>query len=101
MAGLAQVSLIQGDLQQAKDQVEEILNHLETSTLDGTEEPFRIYLICYRVLLADQDPRAETILATSYQKLQERAAKITDDEMRVSFLKNVAAHREIVTEFEK
>jgi tetratricopeptide (TPR) repeat protein len=101
LAGLAQVSLIQGNLQQAKDQVEEILNHLETGTLDGTEEPFRIYLTCYRVLQADQDPRAETILAISYQQLQERAAKITDDETRVSFLKNVAAHREIVTEFEK
>jgi hypothetical protein len=33
--------------------------------------------------------------------LQERAVRITDAELRRSFLENVAAHREIVREYEK
>ena len=101
MAGLARVSLGQGDLEQAQAQVEEILTYLETETLDGTEEPFRVYLTCYRVLCANQDPRAKTILNTAHCLLQEQAAKISDEETRCSFLENVAAHREIVSEWRK
>jgi hypothetical protein len=93
------VSLAQGNLAQAQAQVEEILSHLETRTLDGTEEPFRVYLTCYRVLRANQAPHAKDILNTAHRLLQKRAAKISDAEMRRSFLENVAAHREIVREF--
>jgi hypothetical protein len=56
----------------------------------------RIYLTCYRVLQANADPRAEEILCTAHNLLQERAAKIDDEELRRSYLENVAAHREIV-----
>jgi tetratricopeptide (TPR) repeat protein len=101
LAGLARVFLAQEDLAQAQARVEEIISHLETGTLDGAEEPFRIYLTCYCVLSANQDSRAETILDTAHRLLQERAAKISDEEMHRSFLDNVAAHREIVQEFEK
>ena len=99
LAGLARVSLAQGNMAQA--QVEEILSHLETKTLDGTEEPFRVYLTCYRVLRVNQDPRAEAILNTAHHLLQEQAAKISDEELRRSFLENVPAHREIVSEVAK
>ena len=103
LAGLARVSLAQSDLTQAQAQVEEILAHLETGSpstgtghaLDGTDEPFRVYLTCYRVLRAGQDPRAREILGAAYSLLQERAAKITDEELRHSFFENVASHREI------
>ncbi|MFQ5857824.1 MAG: tetratricopeptide repeat protein [Anaerolineae bacterium] len=99
VAGLVRVSLAQRDLTQAQAQVEEILSYLETDTLDGTDEPCRIYLTCYRVLHANQDPRAQEILTTAYNLLQARAAKITDAETRRSYLENAAAHREIVSEF--
>ena len=99
LAGLAHVSLAQGDPAQAQAQVEEILAHLESNSLDGTDEPFRIYLTCYRVLRAGQDPRAQEILSTAHRLLQERAAKISDEELRRSFLENVAAHREITLAF--
>ena len=106
LAGLACVCLAQGNLHQAQAQIEEVLGHLETQTpstgsghgLDGTDEPFRVYLTCYRVLRANQDPRAQVILDTAYSLLQEQAAKISDEELRRSFLENVAAHREIVEE---
>lgn len=45
------------------------------------------------------DEATLSFLSTAHDLLQERAAKITDEEMRRSFLENVAAHREIVSEF--
>ncbi|MCI0478606.1 MAG: hypothetical protein L0Y55_20385, partial [Anaerolineales bacterium] len=62
---------------------------------DGTDEPFRIYLTCYRVLRANQDARADTILRTAQNLLQERAARISDETARRSFLENVPHHREL------
>ena len=54
------------------------------------------YLTCYHVLRANQDARAEVVLREAHDLLQESAAKIGDEEMRRSFLENVAAHHEIV-----
>jgi len=99
LAGLARVALAQGDLLQARACADEILNYLESSSLDGTEEPLRIYLTCYRVLSTTQDPRAQDILVTAHDLLQEQAARIHDGRMRRSFLESVAAHREILDEF--
>ncbi|MCP4536399.1 MAG: tetratricopeptide repeat protein [Chloroflexi bacterium] len=100
LAGLARVSLAQDDLLQAQACVEEIISHLETNDpLQGMSEPFLVYLTCYQVLNTNQDSRARDILTSAHRLLQERAAKITDDDMRRSFLENVAAHREIVREW--
>lgn len=99
LAGLAGVALAQGELQQAQAHVEEILSHLEAGgVLDGTIDPFQIHLTCYRVLKANQAPRAGALVTAAYDLLQERAAKITDEALRRSFLENVASHREIVRE---
>jgi predicted ATPase/DNA-binding SARP family transcriptional activator/Tfp pilus assembly protein PilF len=97
LAGLAHIALTQGDLLQAQAHVAEILAYLEANTLDGTDEPFWVYLVCYRVLRAVQDPRAQVILSTACRLLQERAARIGKT-LRRSFLENVAAHRELVEE---
>jgi tetratricopeptide (TPR) repeat protein len=96
LAGLARVALAEGNPAQALAHVEGILSHLEHSTLDGAEEPFLVYLTCYHVLLAHQDPRAKDILNAAYMQLQECAAKIKDENLRCSFLEKVSAHREIV-----
>jgi tetratricopeptide (TPR) repeat protein len=101
LAGLARVCLDQGDLAQAQARVEEISRYLETRALDDADEPFRVYLTCYHVLRANQDPRAGSILHTAHALLQERAARIKDEELRRSFLENVAAHREIVAAYHK
>ncbi len=98
-AGLARISLARGDLHQAQAWVEEILGYLADHTLDGTEEPFLVYLTCYRVLCASDDPRAKDVLATAYHLLQERVSRIGDERLRCSFLENVTAHREILSEW--
>jgi tetratricopeptide (TPR) repeat protein len=97
IAGLARVYLAQDDLIQAQNHVDEIMDFLRDNTLDGTEEPFLVYLTCYRVLHANDDPRAQDVLNTAYTKLQEQAERIDDDELRHSFLENVAANREIIS----
>ncbi len=102
LAGLARVSLAQGNSLQAQTYVEEILPHLESNKLPhGSSEPFLVYQSCYQVLDANQDPRAWDILSSAHRWLQEQAAKITDEELYYSFLENVAAHREIMREFSR
>jgi hypothetical protein len=76
------------------------LEHLETRSLDGAEDSFSVYLTCCQVLEANGDPRAREILGTAYRLLQERAAKIHDQDLRRSFLENVTAHREIIQAWE-
>jgi class 3 adenylate cyclase/tetratricopeptide (TPR) repeat protein len=99
-AGLAGAFLDEGQLDLATAQVDEILQHLASNTLEGTEEPSKITLTCYQVLQAKQDSRAQGILGDAYKQLQEQAAKIEDEDLRHSFLQNVSANREIVSEFE-
>ena len=96
LAGLARVSLTQDKLAQAQTCVEKIVSQLGSETLAGTDEPFGIYLTCYRVLKANQDPRGPELLKQAHQRLLDRAAKISDDSARHRYLENVAAHREIV-----
>jgi len=102
VAGLGRLCLAQGGLAQAKVHVEEILSYLEHGKLGNVHalgEPMRVYLTCYRVLQDNGDPRAGGILEEGYQFLQERAAKISDEEERRSYLENVAANREIMREY--
>lgn len=100
LAGLARVFLAKGDLSQAQSQVEEILRYIEKKSLDGTDEPLRVYWTCYQVLKAKHDRRARGILTTAHSLLRGRAAKIPDEETRRSFLQNVSVHREILKEVE-
>jgi tetratricopeptide (TPR) repeat protein len=99
LAGLADVARAQDDPDQALEYVAEILRHLETGTLDGAEEPFRVYLTCYHVLQAHEDPRARDVLTTAHDLLGQRAATIEDEEMRRAYLEEVDVHRELAREF--
>jgi tetratricopeptide (TPR) repeat protein len=102
LAGLARVAEACGDRTGALAHVEEILACLETyPELYGTDEPLRVYLTCYRVLRAGEDPRAAEILDAAYRLLQERAARIEDERLCRSFLENVAANREVVAAWEE
>ncbi len=99
LAGLAQVAMAQGRLDQAQEYVEEIWTHIQSGTLNGTVSPFQVYLTCYRLLEAIKDPRARQILERAHRDLQERSARIADVEMQRSFLENVRPHRKIVREY--
>ncbi len=99
-AGLAWAALMLGEKAEAQAHLAEILAYLEGGgVLRGTWDPFRIYLVCYRVLRANGDPRAASILATGHRLLQEQAGRIPDEALRRSFLENVAENRELAAEF--
>jgi predicted ATPase/DNA-binding SARP family transcriptional activator/class 3 adenylate cyclase len=96
LAGMARIAMADGEEPKALAYVNEVLGHMEAHpALEGTMEPLLIYLTCYQVLHACDDPRASQVLEAGYRLLQERAAKM-DEDMRRSYLENVPYHREIV-----
>jgi adenylate cyclase len=96
LAGLARVALAQGQPQQAQAHVAEILKHLPDRGLEGTFEPFRIYLTCYQVLQANRDPRAQDILQQAHRHLLRRAAQIEAQPLRRQFLEEVKVNRALM-----
>ena len=95
VADLARASLAQGDLRRAQEMAHEVLSRLESGALGNAHDPIQIYLTCYRVLHANQDPRAPEVLKAAYVQLQQRAVMFGDDAARRMFLDNVPSHREL------
>jgi predicted ATPase len=63
LACLARIGLARDDLGRARSLVEQILGRLETQSLPGGSEALRVYLICYQVLKAAKDSRADDVLS--------------------------------------
>ncbi len=95
LGGLARTALAAGDTTQAWSCVAELLPQLTEDHLYGSREPLRIYLTCYQVLHACQDPCAAEVLAAAHQLLEARAAAIPDVRLQRCYLENVPAHRAI------
>jgi class 3 adenylate cyclase/tetratricopeptide (TPR) repeat protein len=95
MAGMARVALDRERLDQARLYTEEILTYLALITLDGAEEPLRVYLTCYEVLEAMGDARAAIWLARAHTLLHNQAAQIDDLDRRSAFLEGVPTHQAI------
>jgi len=95
--GMARLALVQGDVQGALDHVDAILDTLVSDKRFGIYlHPTKCYLVCVQVLSAAGDLRVREVLEKGYAELQERAVKITDEELRRSFLENVPWRRELV-----
>ncbi len=101
LAGLAHVAQLAGRMERARAYVDEILAYRQSRLaagrhgLEDSGEPFRILLVCYQVLHAQRDPRADELLATAHRGLQREAARIGDEALRRSFLEEVAVNRRI------
>jgi tetratricopeptide (TPR) repeat protein len=101
LAGLACLALIQGNLHEAGEYVEEILGIIgECENLDGLIDPFQVCLTCFQVLQSIDDPRDFEVLRYAYHQLQSWATRISDDELRQSFLENISSHREIARQYD-
>lgn len=97
LAGLAEVAHRTKGPEAASEMVLQILEFLDAGgTLDGIDQPFRIYTTCARVLLEVGHPRAQDFIREAYTLLQNQAAKIKDTKYRESFLMNVPFHDEII-----
>ncbi|WP_420632073.1 tetratricopeptide repeat protein [Candidatus Leptofilum sp.] len=91
--GLACVSYAMGNRESISAKLNTILEHLNTTNLDGLEDPFNTFWICYRLLAYLEDERATSLLQKAHSLLLEQGAKIPDQISRHSFLYNVPEHR--------
>jgi tetratricopeptide (TPR) repeat protein len=97
LAGLAQVALLQENLNEARILVDKILKRLRLSELDTIDEtqPLQVYLTCFRILHVSRDPRAKSVLDAAHQILQFQLSKIEDYEHRRMFLEKIPTHRAV------
>ncbi len=95
VAGLAELSLLDGAYERAQEYGREILPSLLGGSSGGFEQPGRVALACYRALQAAGDPRAGSALEAAHDWLQARYKGIWNPAWRTSFLHNVMAHKEI------
>jgi hypothetical protein len=102
LCGLARVAMDRGSLPQALAHIDRFLAHLAVNpTLNGTHHPAQDVLSAYRILKAAGDPRAVEVLSFGHNEVLRRAALITNETLRHSFIYNVHASRTIVEEFER
>ncbi|MCB0115540.1 MAG: tetratricopeptide repeat protein, partial [Caldilineaceae bacterium] len=95
-AGLARVALRRSEVEEALAWVEEILAFLQNGSINGSDEPGRIYLTCYNVLAVAGDSRAGAVLDEARSLLRDRATRISDVVLRRAYLEAVPTHREIL-----
>jgi tetratricopeptide (TPR) repeat protein len=96
IAGLVETYLRANDLEASSHEAEKILQFLESgSSLDGTEEPLRIYYTCYQILEKRQDPRSKQILHTAIKLLDAQVSRFSDDEARRRYIENIPWRRAI------
>jgi DNA-binding SARP family transcriptional activator/predicted ATPase/Tfp pilus assembly protein PilF len=96
LAGLARCALAHDDRARALSWTEMILTHLVQGNLEGTDEPFWVYLTCYKTLKANNDRRATPLLQQTRTQLLEQADKIGQTEAREIYLNRNEIHREIL-----
>jgi predicted ATPase len=97
MAGQARVALARGDPSDALHRIAPLVDHvLAGKPLTHAEVPRLILWTCYRVLAANGDGRADSMLDIAHTNLQERAGSISDEAYRRSFLDKIAEHRDTV-----
>ena len=102
LSTLAAAYLATPDLAASLDYVEQTLAILDECNGEGPEFPQRDYFISFQVFkAAQQEQHANAALKSAYELVMKRANKITDDELRQSFLENVAVNREIVLAYEQ
>jgi len=89
-AGLIETALALDDLPAAMRGAENILTHLVNGgTLEGTEEPLRIYFACYQALEKNKDSRSSDLLVKAVGMLNSRVSKLRDEESRRVFVEKV------------
>ena len=90
IGGLAEVHIRTNDLASASHEIEKILGFLESgSTLDGTDQPLRVYYACYLFLERTRDPRSRQILQTAMKLLEMEVSRFSDENARKRYIENI------------
>ncbi len=89
IAGLIETAMATNDLEMASSEAEKILAYFDGGgSLDGVEEPLRVYYACYQFLIKQRDPRARQVLQTAIQMLETQVSKFKDEQARKLFIEN-------------
>ncbi len=94
-SGLAALLLAQNEAANALAALEVILPAFDPAHFDTFFSAQRFLLPAYRILAANQDPRAATMLQQAEQIIMSYAEKISDPHLRHSFLTNVPINRQL------
>jgi hypothetical protein len=90
LAGLIQTMLLKADYPGALEETEKIISHLHTgATLEGVEEPLRVYYTFYLALKKTQDPRADAMLQSAAQFLESQVLRLRDENSRKMYVENI------------
>ncbi len=97
LAGLARAAFQQDNLNEAQRFADQAFAWIHTNGTDGIEYPIRVLLSCSDVFSAtgNQEKSAESI-SLANELLEKRAARISDEAARQSYLENVPLHQELL-----
>jgi tetratricopeptide (TPR) repeat protein len=97
VAGLIQTLLLKNELAAAMSETEKLIAYLATGgTLEGTEEPLRVYYACYLALVRTHDPRSKHVLSEAVRLLEEQISRLGDDGSRQMYVENVPWRKAIL-----
>jgi predicted ATPase/class 3 adenylate cyclase len=93
-AGLVNAYTELGDPALAGKEAESVLQYIEKDlSLEGVEEPLRVYLSIFINLEKTKDPRASRVLQNAKQLLNAQVSKLRSQEARQMFVENVPWRR--------
>jgi hypothetical protein len=87
-----------GRTDEARRLVDEVIEHFKSRGAAGVNEPVMALLACRRVLASQGDPAAHEVTAIARSHLSETAQRLSDPQVRRSYLENIAAHRLVDTD---
>jgi tetratricopeptide (TPR) repeat protein len=90
LAGLIQTLLRKGEPLEAVNQTEKIIAPLIAGdTLEGTEDPLRVYYACYLALERAKDPRSMPVLSSAVRLMEAQVSTLEDEQSRRMYIENV------------
>lgn len=99
LAGRVRMALAQGR-RPARPDVDGLTELVTADAVHSALRELDVVWACVRGLDALGDGRATAVLTAAHKKLQEQAARFSDETLRGLFLNNIAAHRELVAAFD-
>ena len=84
-AGLARISVLQGEKRAALEHVAAVWETIGGKEMDATIETARTLRTCYTIFDAHDDPRADAVLEMALDQLKRRASTIDDPEHVAQF----------------
>jgi hypothetical protein len=80
----------------AQGEAEQLVQYIEENrTLEGMEEPLRVFLLVINVFDKTKDLRIEVVLRYAVQLLETQVSKLTSEDARRVFVENVPWRRKV------